>query len=65
MCDGDDRSIAEDRGAESRLEERVGLDVYGGGGFVEDKDIRGGEERTGEGDELALALGEIRSCTSC
>lgn len=41
------------------LEQSVGFDVYGCGGFVEDEDVGGSEEGTREGDELALALGEV------
>jgi hypothetical protein len=32
------------------LEERIGLDVDGCGGFVEDEDVAGCEEGAGEGD---------------
>jgi len=59
MRNGNDSAVREDRGAESSLEQSVGFDVYGGRGFVEDEDIGRGEEGAGEGDELALSLGEI------
>lgn len=43
------------------MEKGVRLDVDGCRGFVEDEDVGGGEEGAGEGDELALTLGEIGS----
>ena len=56
---GDDGALREQRGAQRGLEEGVGFDVDGGGGFVQDEDVGGGEEGAREGDELPLALGEV------
>jgi hypothetical protein len=36
------------------------VDVDVGGGLVEDEDARVGDQRAGEGDELALARGQLR-----
>ncbi len=41
------------------MEQGVGFDVNGCGGFVQHEDIGGGEERAGQRDELPLALGEV------
>lgn len=65
MRNGDDRSFAEQRGAESCLQKSVGFDVYGCGGFVEDEDVARCEQRSSERDELALALGEVAASIGC
>lgn len=44
MRDGNDSAFTEKRGPEGGLEQGVGLDVDGGGGFVEDEDVGRGEE---------------------
>ena len=42
--DSDDGAFTKQGGAESGLEQGVGFDVDGGGGFVKDEDVGGGEE---------------------
>jgi hypothetical protein len=47
MCDGDDGTLAEEGAAQRGLQQGVGLDIDGCGGFVEDEDVGGREQRTG------------------
>jgi hypothetical protein len=47
MRNRDDRSVAEYRGSQGGLEKRVGFNVYGSRGFIEDENVGGGEEGTG------------------
>jgi hypothetical protein len=45
--DGDDGTLAEEGAAQRGLQQGVGLDIDGCGGFVEDEDVGGREQRTG------------------
>ena len=55
----DDRRAAGEQPPQAGLDARLGVDVDVGGGLVEDEDPRVGDEGAGEGDELALAGGEL------
>ena len=55
----DDRRAAGQQAPQARLDPRLGVDVDVGGGLVEHEDARVGDERAGEGDELALAGREL------
>src|SRR5450755_1264476 len=50
-----DRGAPGDEPAQTLLNQRLGVDVDVGGGLVEHEDARVGDQRAGEGDQLALA----------
>ena len=41
------------------LDQRLGAGIDGGGGLVQDQHRRVGDRRTGDGQQLALALGQV------
>ena len=47
------------RRAQTLLHQQLGEGVDVGGGLVQDQDARVGQQRAGEGDELALAHAEV------
>lgn len=51
--------MAAQQRAESLVDERLGFGVECGRGFVENQDVGVLEERTGDGDALLLATGEL------
>lgn len=59
MGDGDGGVVAAEEGGEGGIDEGFGLGVKGGGGFVEDQDVRVFDEGPGNGDSLLLAAREL------
>ena len=57
----DDRRAAAHQLGDAALDHAFGLGIDAGGRLVEDQDLRGAREGAGEGDELALADGEVRA----
>lgn len=62
MRNRNNRSLRKLLAAKGLLEKSVGFDVYGCCCFVEDENATGREEGAGEGEELALARGEVGAC---
>ena len=59
MGDGDGGVVATEEGGEGGIDKGFRLGVEGGGGFVEDQDVRVFDEGPGNGDSLLLAPGEL------
>lgn len=55
------RRVAPELGPDGALDQCVGCHVDGGGGFVQDHDLRSGDDGAREAEELALPLRQVQA----